>query len=72
MNQTLLLDNNMVEEFNTLSPYFNAPDVSRPYAVSGFVGLLSPSTSILSSFLEDKSPSEYQDTICGRFTFVNK
>lgn len=65
----MLLDNKLSERFNTLDPYFNAPDVSAPYAISGFLGLLSPATSILSNFLYDRSPSKRQDVVCDRFKF---
>lgn len=60
----------MSEEFKTLSPYYNAPDVSQPYAISGHLGLLSPATSVLSNFLYDKTPPKEKDTVCDRLKFI--
>lgn len=70
LNVSILLDNFMEREFKTLKPYFNVPETSKPYAISGNLTLLSPSTSILSNFLYDKSESTRKDQICNGFKFV--
>lgn len=71
LNQTILLDNMMAEEFKTLAPYYNIPDVAKPNSITGRFSLLSTGTSILSNYLFDKEPSHEQDTVVSKLNFTN-
>lgn len=71
LNVFLLLDNYMIEQFKTLQPFFNVPDIAKPYDVSGNLGLLSPSTSIIANFLYDKAPSTRKDQVSSSFNYVD-
>lgn len=64
LNHIMLLDNNLAEEFATMDVCYSAPDVGKPYSISGNLGMLSPATSLLSSYLSDKSTNkeEYIDS----------
>ena len=61
----------MCEQFKTLQPFFNIPDISKPYEISGNLGLLSPSTSIIANFLYDKLPSTRKDQVSSSFKYVD-
>lgn len=67
-NFTILLDNDLAEEFKTLSPYFNVPTESNVYGISGNLTLFSPSNSILSSFIQSKD-SNGDDKVLNKFKF---
>lgn len=69
MNAVLLLDNDLTEECKTMDSHFVIPHESKPYAVSGFLGLLSPSTSILSNFIYNNEPLQGEDTIVKKLKF---
>lgn len=71
LNVTILLDNFMVEQFKTLQPYFNIPDIAKPYEISGNLGLLSPATSVIANFLYDKIPSERKDLVSSSFNYLD-
>jgi hypothetical protein len=71
LNVTILLDNYMCEQFKTLQPFFNVPDIAKPYEISGNLGLLSPSTSIIANYLYDKTPSTRKDQISSSFKYVD-
>lgn len=72
LNFTMLLDNNIAEEFTSFAPYFNAQSAGKPYEISGYLTLLSPSYGILSNYVLDKSPSAVpaNKELMDRFTFV--
>lgn len=53
----------MAEEFKTLKPHYNIPDLSKPYSVSGNLTLLKPANNILSNFLSDKQEDPANDTV---------
>lgn len=61
----------MVEQFKTLQPYFNIPDIAKPYEISGNLGLLSPATSVIANFLYDKAPSERKDLVSSSFNYLD-
>jgi len=63
LNVIILNDNFMAEEFKTLRPFYNVPDLSKPFSISGNLTLLSPANNILSNFLSDKEEHPEQDTI---------
>ena len=67
---TVLLDNKLTEELEAISPYYNIPDTSKPYSVSGFLSLQSPANATLSNYLDDKSVLEGTDNICSKLKFV--
>lgn len=69
VNATMLLDNLLAEEFKTLDTYYNIPDTTKPYSVSGNLNLLSPANSILSSYLYD-TKEEGVDTIVSKLNMV--
>lgn len=69
LNCTLLLDNQMIDEFKTLQPFFNITDVSKPYEISGNLGLLAPSTSIIANYLYDKKPSVRKDQVSSSYNY---
>lgn len=71
LNVSILLDNNMAEQFKTLQPFFNVPDIAKPYEISGNLGLLSPSTSIVANFLYDTVPSTRKDQVSSSFNYVD-
>lgn len=70
LNFTVLLDGKLANEFDTMAPWFSVPGASRPYAITNLISLLSPSNSILSNYLLDKSvdPKE-KDTVVSRMEF---
>lgn len=55
LNFWLMLDNLMYDEFKTFSPFYNVPDLSKPFSVSGNLTLLSPGNYILGNYLDDKT-----------------
>lgn len=63
LNFTLLLDVFMEEQFKTLAPFYNIPDTSAPYSISGNLTLLSPINSILSNALMDRTEDPANDTV---------
>mgnify|MGYP006909096523 FL=1 len=69
MNVTILLDNLMAEEFKTLDTYYNIPDTTKPFSVSGNLNLLSPANSILSSYLYDRK-EDGEDKIVDKLKMV--
>lgn len=70
MNNTLLLDKFLCEELRTFSPYYNIPDGSKPFAISGLLTLLSPANNILASALYDKEDYPEQDTVLSKLKMV--
>lgn len=66
VNVIILNDNMMAEEFKTLDPYYNIPDMSKPYSVSGNLTLFSPANNILMNFLRDRTEDKEHDTIVNR------
>lgn len=72
LNQTILLDNLVAKEVDTFKPHYNIPDVSKPYAISGNFGLLGPSNSILTNFLDDKNCYDNsEDEIVKQLKFID-
>lgn len=74
LNVTILLDNMMADEFKTLEAYYNIPDVSKPYSISGNLTLLSPATSTLSNYLstdEDDNIDPKSDELVSKLNFIN-
>lgn len=63
LNVMILLDNYMADLFKTLKPYYNIPDMSKPFSVSGNLTLLSPANNILSNYLSDRTEYPSVDTI---------
>lgn len=69
-NFIILLDNDLAEEFKTLSPHFNVPTENSVYGISGNLTLFSPSNSILSSFI-NSTESDGDDKVLNKFKFVD-
>lgn len=53
LNFTLLGDGLLANEFKTLKPHYNIPDLSKPFSISGNLTLLAPANSILANYLSD-------------------
>ena len=70
INITLMLDNKLTEQMETIAPYYNIPSTSKPYDVGGFLSLQPPANATLSHFLEDKTENPEADTICSRLNFI--
>ena len=70
MNAVLLLDNDLTQECSTMDSHFVIPHESKPYAISGFLGLLSPSTSILSNYIYSDEPLQGEDKIVKKMNFT--
>lgn len=71
LNFTILLDGMMADQFKTLQPHFNVPDLSNPYAISGNLSMLAPATSILSNYLYKNTENLVeQDTISAQLQTV--
>ena len=58
-----LMDGVMAEEFKTLRPFFNVPDMTKPYAISKRLTLDTPNNSILANYLADKSVSRGDNSL---------
>ena len=69
LNFTMLLDNDMAKTFETLAPYYNIPDVSKPFEVCGNVSLMPCASTVLTNYLADKG-SDGVDTIVDKLNFV--
>ena len=52
LNVIILNDNLLVDEFSTLEAHYNVPDLSKPYSISGNLGLLSSVTGIVSNYID--------------------
>ena len=52
LNNILLLDNDLSNEFVTLEPYNALLDVSKPFSISGNMSLLSPATTLVSNWMD--------------------
>ena len=63
LNYYPLMDHMMVDEFKTLRPFFNIPDMTKPCSVSGKLSLDTPNNSILASYLNDKTVGQGDDTL---------
>lgn len=61
----------MAEEFKTLAPYYNIPDVAKPNSITGRFSLLSTGTSILSNFLFEDEVDKGEDKIVSKLPFTN-
>jgi hypothetical protein len=70
LNFTILLDNLLAEEFKTFDPFYNIPDTSKPYSVSGNLTLLSPANNILAQCLLDTREDVAGDTIVKQLNFM--
>ena len=51
LNVTILLDNLMAENTDSLSPHFNVTDLTKQYSVSGNLSVMSPATATISNYL---------------------
>ena len=71
LNMTLLLDSVLEEEYEVLSPHYNIPDLSNPYAVSGNLTLLGPANAILLNYLRDKMEDPMTDSIVEKLNLIN-
>lgn len=60
----------MAEEAKRLQAFYSIPEVSKPFAISGLLTLLSPSTSILTNYLHDFTTQEGIDKCLEKFNFV--
>lgn len=67
---SVLLDNNLAKEFDTMAPWYSVPSASKPYGITNLISLLGPSNSMLSNYLYDKTtdPNE-QDTVVDKMKF---
>jgi len=63
LNFVALQDNWLADEFEVLSPYYNVPDQSKPYSVSGNLTLHAPGNSIIANYLSDVSKADGADTV---------
>jgi len=64
LNITIMGDDFMFEQFHTFEPHYNVADVTKPFGVSGNLGLLSSVTSIVSNYLANQGPDiPEEDTI---------
>lgn len=70
MNFTILLDNNLAEQFKTLAPYHNVPDITRPYEVCSNVNLMPCASTILTNYLKSNDTNGQPDTIVDKLKFV--
>lgn len=61
----------MAEEFKTLAPFYNIPDVAKSNSITGRFSLLSTGTSILSNYLFDNSKDDKPDTIIDKLTYID-
>lgn len=71
LNFIVLIDNLLSEEFKKLKPFYNIPDMSKPYSVCGYLTLLAPSNSLIANYLSDKSEYPEQDTISNKFKLLD-
>lgn len=70
INMSLLLDLLLVEEYEVLKPFYNIPDLTKPFAISGNLSLLGPSNAILGNYLMDRREFPEEDTITRMLNFV--
>ncbi len=70
INFTLLLDKLLTEEYEVLKPFYNIPDLTKPFSISGNLSLLGPANAILGNFLMDKRENREEDTITKLLNFV--
>lgn len=68
-NATCLLDNELANEMEKFRPYWSSMDVSKPYSISKFLSLLGPGNSIVTNYMDDKTPDTGVDTIVSRLKF---
>lgn len=60
----------MAKEAEQFASYHSSMDVSRPYAISGFITLLSPGNTILTNYLDKKvNNSNMEDTVVSKLKF---
>lgn len=69
LNFVILLDDLLYQEYKTLKPYYNIPDMTKPFTVCGNLTLLSPANSIMSNYLLDRE--EFEDKISSLFEYVD-
>ena len=65
-----MLDKILAEEYETLKPFYNIPDLSKPFSISGNLSLLGPANAILGNYLLDKREFPEEDTITRMLNFV--
>jgi len=53
----------MANEFKTLRPFFNIPDLTKPCSVSGRLSLDTPNNSILANYLADREVKEGDNSL---------
>ena len=70
INMSILLDMLLVEEYEVLKPFYNIPDLTKPFAISGNLSLLGPSNAILGNYLMDRREFPEEDTITRMLNFV--
>ena len=70
LNFTILLDNDLAEEFKTLRPFYNITSVAEPYGISDHLTLLSPSYNILANYLMEKTPKDKPCGLANQLTYV--
>lgn len=70
LNVSVLLDNSLSREFDSMSPWYSVPSAAKPFGITNLVSLLGPGNSVLSNYLYDKttSPNE-QDTVISKMKF---
>lgn len=70
LNFTPMLDNLVENEFKSFAPFYNIPDTSKPYSVSGNLTLLAPANSTIANYLSDARESDSLDTILSQVATV--
>lgn len=70
INMSLLIDLLLTEEYEVLKPFYNIPDLTKPFAISGNLSLLGPSNAILGNYLMDRREFPEEDTITRMLNFV--
>jgi len=63
LNYYPLLDHVMANEFVTLKPFYNIPDVDKPGSVSGRLSLDTPNNTTLAAYLKDTSVVAGDDSL---------
>lgn len=70
LNCTVLLDEALAKEFDTMTPWYSIPAANRPYGISNLVSLLAPCNSLISNYLLDKTTDPHDhDTVIDRMRF---
>lgn len=66
-----MLDNLLTDEFKSFAPFYNIPDTSKPYSVSGNLTLLAPANSTIANYLSDAREADGVDPILSQVSMVN-